>query len=606
MQYSQPKLPLEKPPIMSLQTLRLRTVLSFLLLSMSFCRCGQQQSGVNPGGGDSAFSQLSDAFLQGWLDWRPQAAVNLGFHQYDKGVTDYSKASLDAELKRLKEYSGKLEALDTATLSSHAFIDYRILRSAISNEIFNFENMKIYTQNPMTYAQAVDINTYVKRDFAPLEERVRSIIEVEKQIPALYSAAKTNLTDSLAKPYIDMAVNIAKGNAGFLSGDLLTALAPVKDDTLMAAFRGANQAAIAATNDYVRWLQTDRLPKAHLHYALGEENYRKFLYNNEMITLSPDKILEIGLAELKREQGVFNAAAHIINPKKTPVEVYHDMQKEHPSADSLISESKKHVEGIRQYLIDHQIVTMPSPVRIQVKETPLYARETSTASCDVPGPFETKAAEAYYYITPVDSKWTAQQKADWLASFNYYTTDVVTIHEAYPGHYTQFLHLNASAATRIEKIFSSYAYVEGWAHYTEKMMLDEGYGNNGDSVTAAKYRLAQSGDALLRICRLCVSVKTHCHGIGVDEATKFFMDNWYQGDKPSRQEALRGTFDPGYLFYTLGKLEILKLRADYQQQEGSHYSLKAFNDAMLDNGMPPIRLMREILLKDKNGWGDVL
>jgi len=169
---------------MSLQTLRLRTVLSFLLLSMSFCRCGQQQSGVNPGGGDSAFSQLSDAFLQGWLDWRPQAAVNLGFHQYDKGVTDYSKASLDAELKRLKEYSGKLEALDTATLSSHAFIDYRILRSAISNEIFNFENMKIYTQNPMTYAQAVDINTYVKRDFAPLEERVRSIIEVEKQIPA--------------------------------------------------------------------------------------------------------------------------------------------------------------------------------------------------------------------------------------------------------------------------------------------------------------------------------------------------------------------------------------------------------------------------------------
>jgi uncharacterized protein (DUF885 family) len=429
---------------------------------------------------------------------------------------------------------------------------------------------------------------------------------VEKQIPALYSAAKTNLTDSLAKPYIDMAVNIAKGNAGFLSGDLLTALAPVKDDTLMAAFRGANQAAIAATNDYVRWLQTDRLPKAHLHYALGEENYRKFLYNNEMITLSPDKILEIGLAELKREQGVFNAAAHIINPKKTPVEVYHDMQKEHPSADSLISESKKHVEGIRQYLIDHQIVTMPSPVRIQVKETPLYARETSTASCDVPGPFETKAAEAYYYITPVDSKWTAQQKADWLASFNYYTTDVVTIHEAYPGHYTQFLHLNASAATRIEKIFSSYAYVEGWAHYTEKMMLDEGYGNNGDSVTAAKYRLAQSGDALLRICRLCVSVKTHCHGIGVDEATKFFMDNWYQGDKPSRQEALRGTFDPGYLFYTLGKLEILKLRADYQQQEGSHYSLKAFNDAMLDNGMPPIRLMREILLKDKNGWGDVL
>lgn len=578
-----------------------------LIVPILFYRCGQPQN--TPAArtdGDSAFHQLSEAYIRGWLDWRPQSAVNLGFHQYDKGVTDYSKASLDAELLRLKDYRSKLLALDTTTLSSRAFIDYRILRSAINNDIFDFEDRSVYMQNPMTYTQAVDINSYVKRDFAPLEERVGSIIAVEKQIPGLYANAKANLADSLAKPYIDMAINIAKGNAGFLNGDLLTALAPVKNDTLMKAFRSTNQAAITAITDFVRWLQTDRLPKAHLHYALGEERYKKFLYNNEMLQLSPEKILEIGLAELKREQGVFNASAHIINPNKSPVEVYRDMEKEHPSADSLISESKKHVESIRQFLIDSQIVTMPSPVRIQVKETPLYARETSTASCDVPGPFETKAKEAYYYITPVDSKWTPRQKEDWLASFNYYTTDVVTIHEAYPGHYTQFLHLNASSATRIEKIFGSYAYVEGWAHYTEKMMLDQGYGNHGDSITAAKYRLAQAGDALLRICRLCVSIKTHCQGMSVDEATKFFMDNWYQGDKPSRQEALRGTFDPGYLFYTVGKLEILKLRADYQQQEGSHYSLKTFNDDMLDNGMPPIRLMREILLKDSTKWGDAL
>ncbi len=577
------------------------------MVTILFYRCGQpkNEAAAKPAG-DSAFNLLSESFLKGWLDWRPQTAVSLGFHQYDKGVTDYSKASLDAELQRLKEYRGKLLAVDTAALSPRAFIDYRILQSAINNEVFNFEDMKVYTENPMTYAQAVDINTYVKRDFAPLEERLTAIIAVERQIPALYARAKANLTDSLARPFIEMAINIAKGNAGFLSGDLMTALKPVKNDILMATFRNANQAAIGAINDFVHWLQTEKLPKAQSRYALGEDRYQKFLFNNEMLTLSPQKILEIGLAELKREQGVFNASAHIINPDKKPVEVYHDMEKEHPSADSLIPESKKHVEGIRQFLIDHQIVTMPSSIRIQVRETPLYDRETSTASCDVPGPFETKTTEAYYYITPVDNNWSARQKEDWLASFNYYTTDVVTIHEAYPGHYTQFLHLNASSATRIEKIFSSYAYVEGWAHYTEKMMLDEGYGNNGDSVRAAKFRLAQSGDALLRICRLCVSIKTHCQGMSVDEATRFFMDNWYQGDKPSRQEALRGTFDPGYLFYTIGKLEILKLRNDYQQQEGNRYSLKAFNDAMLDNGMPPIRLLREILLKDKSKWGQVL
>jgi uncharacterized protein (DUF885 family) len=193
-----------------------------------------------------------------------------------------------------------------------------------------------------------------------------------------------------------------------------------------------------------------------------------------------------------------------------------------------------------------------------------------------------------------------------LASFNFYTTDVVSIHEAYPGHYTQFLHLNASDASKVQKIFGSYAFTEGWAHYTEKMMLDAGYGNSGDPVKAAKFRLAQSGDALLRICRLCVSIKTHCYGMNVDEATNFFMKNWYQGDKPSRQEALRGTYDPGYLFYTLGKLQILKLREDYKKQEGNNYSLQKFNDAMLDNGMMPIQMMREVLLKDKKTWNEIL
>ncbi len=198
------------------------------------------------------------------------------------------------------------------------------------------------------------------------------------------------------------------------------------------------------------------------------------------------------------------------------------------------------------------------------------------------------------------------KKKTGLHQFDYYTTDNITVHEAYPGHYTQFLHLNASVATRLEKIFGNYAYVEGWAHYCEQMMIEQGFGNNGDSVTAAKYRLAQSDDALLRLCRLCNSIKIHCLGSTVEEGTKFFMNNWYQGEKPSYQEALRGSFDPGYLFYTLGKLEILKLRNDYQKQEGDKYSLKDFNDKMMDNGMPPVRLLRERLLKDKKDWDAIL
>ena len=555
---------------------------------------------------DANFNKLSEEYLKGYLDWRPATGTGLGFHQYDGKVSDLSKASIAAELARLKDYDQKFAALDTAAMSTQVFMDYRILRSSIKNEISGFEDTQPLFKNPMNYAGAIDVSIYVKRNFAPIENRLRSIIAIEKKAPELFADAKANLQDTLAIPHTQIAIEIARGTADFLGGDLKVALKDVKNDSLLKAFEASNKQAIDAINDYANWLEKVKLPKANNKYAIGTENYRKMLLYNEGITLSPDKILEMGLNELKKEQQNFNDAARIIDPNKKPVDVYHDLQKEHPTAENLIPEAKKHIEAIRQFLVDKNIVTLPTERRVIVQETPQFARATSTASNDDPGPFETVATEAFYYITPVDAKWTAQQKEDWLRQFDYYTTDNITIHEAYPGHYTQFMHLNASKATKIEKIFGSYAFVEGWAHYCEQMMVEQGYGHNGDTVIAAKYRLAQSGDALLRLCRLCVSIKSHCHGMNVDEATKFFMDNWYQGDKPSRQEALRGTFDPGYLFYTIGKLELLKLRADYQKQEGANFSLKKFHDLVLDNGMPPVRLLREKLLKDKSSWGDVL
>lgn len=579
----------------------LHLLISFTCLLLLSCH-----SSTNTGSGDAAFDKLSEEYLKGYLAWRPQTGVYLGLHEYDGKITDYSKSSIDAELARLKEFDKKLAEVDSSALSTKKYYDWRMLRSSIKNELFNFEDLGVYHKNPMTYAGAIDVNIYVKRNFAPIEQQIRSIIAIEKEAPKLFEDAKANLDDSLALPHLQLSIDIAKGSASFLSNDLLIALKDVKNDSLMAEFNEVNKKAIEAINGYADFLQKEKLPKAHNHYAIGKDNYQKMLLYGEDITMSADDILAIGMKELKKEQEAFNAAAKIINPNKKPVDVYNEMQKEHPTADSLIPDARKNLETIRQFLIDKKIVTMPSEVRVKVEETPPYARSTSTASMDTPGPFEEKATEAYYYITPVDPKWTPKQQEDWLASFNYYTTDIVSIHEAYPGHYTQFLHLNASDASKIQKIFGSYAFIEGWAHYTEKMMVDAGFAQDGDPIRAAKYRLAQSGDALLRICRLCVSINTHCKGMNVEDATKFFMDNWYQGEKPSRQEALRGTYDPGYLLYTLGKLQILKLREDYKKQEGSNYSLQKFNDAMLDNGMPPIHIMRELLLKDKKIWGDIL
>lgn len=570
-----------------------------LALTVAFLGCNKTDKNED-------FGKLSEDYLKGYLDWRPQLGVALGLHEYDGKIADYAKASIDTEIARLKDFDKKFSEIDSASLDTKEYYDWKLLRSNIKNELFSFEDLKVYTKNPMTYAGAIDVNIYVKRNFAPIEQQMKSIIAIENEAPKLYEAAKANLQDSLALPHIQLAIEIARGSASFLGKDLLVALKDVKNDSLMKAFNVANTKAIAAINDYADFLEKEKLSRAHNKYAIGKENYQKMLLYGEGITMSADEILAIGMKELQKEQAAFNAAAKIINPNKKPIDVYNDIQKEHPTAESLIPDAKKNLEAIRQFLIDHKIVTMPSEVRVKLEETPAFARATSTASMDTPGPFETKATEAYYYITPVDPKWTPKQQEDWLASFNFYTTDVVSIHEAYPGHYTQFLHLNASDATKVQKFFGSYAYIEGWAHYTEIMMLDTGYGNTGDPVKAAKFRLAQSGDALLRICRLCVSIKTHCYEMNVDDATKFFMDNWYQGDKPSRQEALRGTYDPGYLFYTLGKLQILKLREDYKKQEGDQYSLQKFHDAMLDNGMMPIQTMREVLLKDKTIWNKIL
>ena len=168
--------------------------------------------------------------------------------------------------------------------------------------------------------------------------------------------------------------------------------------------------------------------------------------------------------------------ARQIDPSRKPIEVFQAIQKDHPTEQSLIPDTARDLDMIRQFVIDRQIITLPSPVRARVTKTPQYMRATSFASMDTPGPFETKATEAYYYVTPVEPDWPPPQKEEWLTAFNYYTTDIVSIHEAYPGHYVQFLCLKASPATKLEKIFTSYAFIEGWAHYAEQMMVDEGFG----------------------------------------------------------------------------------------------------------------------------------
>jgi uncharacterized protein (DUF885 family) len=561
---------------------------------------------------DTEYEAVAEEYIKGYLAVRPLLAVSLGFHEYDGKTADYSRLALDAELTRLRRFDDRLKIFDLDKLSQRQSIDLRILQAAIRREIFERQDMAVYERNPMIYARAADVNVYIKRNFAALEDRVHSVVQMESQIPNVLIAAKTNLDPILPKPYVELAIQISRGSADFLRKNLVEAVKDLKDDRIKAEFQDANRKAAVALTDYAGWLEREKLPKASDDFALGEEKYQRMLADTELVDLAPEKVLELGLAKLKEEQDAFAAAAKTIDPDKPPIEVYKQIQGEHPTPESLIPDTACNLEQIRKYVSTRKLVTIPSEVRAQVKETPQYRRATSFASMDTPGPFEKRATEAYYYITPTEPDWPEEQKQQWLTAFNFYTSDIVSIHEAYPGHYVQFLRLNASSANKVEKIFGSYAFIEGWAHYCEKMMVDDGYGKTAsakpgeDAVKLAKYRMAQSDEALLRLCRLCVSIKMHTQKMTVEEGAKFFQDNCYYEEKPARAEAMRGTFDPGYLNYTLGKLEILKLRSDYEAQQGNEFSALKFHNELLNHGMPPIRLLREIMLKDKSKWGEVL
>lgn len=557
-----------------------------------------------PADPDSDFEQMAEQFLNEYLAWRPETGTYLGLHEYDGKVSDYSMNSINGEIQRLSDYKSKLNTIDASQLNKQNYIDYKMLLNEIDKSLFGLAERQGWKRNPMTYA-SIGVNIYVSRDFAPLEDRVKSIINILKSAPQQFADARANLDDALPLPYVKTAILIAKGSADFLGKDLLVALQEVKNEQLMSEFTAANNQAIKELNDYAVWLETEKLPKADNNFALGKDLYQKMLYESEMVNYTPEQILEIGMQQLKKEQKEFEETAKIIDPTKSAIEVYKDIQKDHPTAEGLIPDTRVNLEAIRQYLVDNDIVTIPSEVRVLVKETPQYARATSFASMDTPGPFE-KSTQAYYYVTPVENDWSEDQKEEWLTAFNYYTTDIVSIHEAYPGHYVQFLHTNASPISKLQKIFGSYAYSEGWAHYTEQMMMDEGFAKDKDSITWAKYKLAQLAESLLRYCRLSASIMMHTQGASVEDATKFFIDNCYYEEQPAKSEANRGTYDPGYLNYSLGKLMIFKLRDDYAKQEGANYSLKNFHDIFLDNGMPPIPLMREIMLTDKSKWKEIL
>ncbi|MGB8647186.1 MAG: DUF885 domain-containing protein [Anaerolineae bacterium] len=544
-----------------------------------------------------SFQQLADRYLTGLFDFWPCQASFLGLHEYDARQPDLSASAIAGRLDMVRSQAGALAALNPAQLTAEEAFDYRLLEAALELELYQWEAERGFRLNPMWYLRAIEFSNFLVRNYEPLQERLRGVIGYLRNTPAILTAARENLAPHLARPLIEVSLQMYKGLRAFYDTDL-QAVASLADGSVLDELQAARQTASQAVDQFIQALEGQYLPAANEDYAIGVENYRRMLHAGELVDLPIETLLKIGERDLARNLAGAREQGRQIDPTLSLQEVAQLLQCDHPSKAELIPATRDLLEAIRQFLIDRHIVSVPSEVRAQVEETPTYMR-WAFAMMDTPGPFETVGTEAYFYVTPPDPNWSAEQQEEWLGSFNHSFLQNLVVHEAYPGHYIQYLHVNYRLHSRLRQaliLVLSYAFSEGWAHYAEEMMLDAGLGDQNP-----RLRFAQFQDALVRNCRYICSIRMHTQGMSVDEATRFFMENALMGETPSRQEALRGTFDPGYLYYTLGKLMIVKLRDDLKKREGTDFDLHAFHDRLLSYGTPPLPLLRAEMLGADSG-----
>jgi uncharacterized protein (DUF885 family) len=543
-----------------------------------------------------SFDQVVDAYFEDYFKANPSPATGAGFHQYDHQLEDFSEAAHQRNRRMLLAYLAEFQAINPRTLSQYERDDREIMIAVIHSGLLEEERIQMWRKNPDAYSGAVtgSIFALIKRNFAPLPERLRSVIEREKLIPVALMQAREVLRNP-PKIYTDIAIEQLPGNIDFFQTTVTDTFKDVPDEALRAEFKRSNDGAIAALKEYQAFLQKDLLPRSNGTFAIGAENYRLKVLNDEMVGVPLTRLLKIGYAQLRKDQRVFIETARRIDPNKSPEEVLKEVEKDHPSAATLLSSAQQQLNGLRQFLIDKKIITVPGGAQAKVVETPPFARATTFASMDTPGPYEAGATEAYYNITLPDPSWPKAKQEEYLQGYNYPLLSNVSVHEVWPGHYTQFLWVkNSPELSKARKLTAAGSNAEGWAHYSEEMVLDEGLYNNDP-----KYRLAQLIDALLRDCRYIVGIRMHTQGMTMSQAKEFFVKEGRQQPVVGEMETKRGTGDPTYLMYTLGKLEILKLRADYQRKMGSRFSLQNFHDRFIKAGSPPVKIVRrELMGKD--------
>ena len=537
-----------------------------------------------------------DEYLAYLHEVHPTNATFDGVHAHDDLLEDLGRQAIDAQVRDLGGFARRLAAIDPARLTDTERLERPALDNSIRARLFELEQVRTWERNPQHYADiiATSLAGQALFDYAPLSQRARRVVSKLRQVPRLIQAAKDNIKDPPGI-FVKVGLESMRGTQRFIDEDLPRAFSRLDDLHILGDLADTSTEASAAIAKYIEYLEKDLAPRSKGSFRLGRERFEEKLRLDEGLDLDADRLLGIALRELHTVQEEFRRVAGRLNGGD-PLAAWEKAKTDHPPAGQLVKVAQEQLSELAAFITRERIVTVPEGAAVDVAPTPQFYRWTF-ASMWTPGPFEARPLRATYYITDVDPAWTAERQAEHLRDFSYGTLWSISIHEVFPGHFLHYQHLRqVESKLRKSILFSSTAIVEGWAHYCEQMMLEQGFKRNDTAV-----RLGQLAEALVRLCRFIVGIRLHCEDMSVEQGVRFFRDEAYLEEGSARREAERGTFDPSYILYTVGKLMIQKLRDDVEAKAGAKHSLRGFHDALLANGTVPIGLHRALMLGENNG-----
>ncbi len=558
-----------------------------LVFGGAACSTGGSDDQAAEQGEASDWAAFVDGFIEERFELDPSFAVYQGRHEFDGRLPDWSEEGLEAQRAQLHDALAEALAFEPSRLTERERFERNYVASVIRGELFWLETADIYRSNPAAYRGALSPSVYTTVPYAEPAQRLTAYTEYLTNIPRAVEQIRANLRTPMPETFVDFGVSMAQGYADYYRGDAIREFSSVTDQALLDAHEEAMGPAADAMESLAQWFEEQR-ETATQDFALGDAVFAQMLSDTEGVDTPLEELERIGRADLQRNQAALADACAEFAPD-TDIRGCIDRAAADKPEGGPVQGARNQLAGLKTFIEENDIVTIPSDQEAMVEEAPPY-RRTNLAYINIPGPFETNLPSVYY-ISPPDPSWSEEMQRDYIPG----EADLlfVSVHEVWPGHFLNFLHAQR-ADSMFGRIFVGYAFAEGWAHYTEEMMWDAGLGDEDPEI-----HIGQLTNALLRNVRYLSAIGLHTQGMTVDQSRQMFLDEAYQSEGSAEQQAARGTYDPAYLNYTLGKLMIMRLREDWTEERGGRDAWREFHDEFLSYGGPPIPLVRQAMMEEE-------